>query len=63
MHRVERSPGVYAITDTETGEILIFTLYGKLPFVRVFEMTRRLNSPDGRTRKSALADYVPSRLE
>lgn len=56
--RTRYRPGVYTVTDDDTGEILIFSLWGTLEHVRLFDLTR-----ERKTHRPALADYVASQPE
>jgi hypothetical protein len=48
-------PNVHTVTDEDTGEILIFALWGQLEHVKLFELTRKL--ADGTTERRAFDDY------
>lgn len=41
--RTEYKPGFYTVTDEDTGEILVFALWGELEHVRLFELSRRIS--------------------
>lgn len=56
--RTRYMPGVYTVTDEDTGEILIFSLWGTLEHARLFDLTR-----ERKTQAPALADYVASQPE
>ncbi len=56
--RTRYRPGVYTVTDDDTGEILIFSLMGTLEFVRVYDLNVRRT-----VRRTPLADYVASEPE
>lgn len=56
--RREFQPGLYTVTDEDTGEVLIFSFYGNLPYVRLFELIR-IDPHTGQRRKNALfSDYA-----
>lgn len=47
--RVTHEPGTHIVTDDETGEILIFALWGELQHVKLYELTRKMaGQPDQR---------------
>jgi hypothetical protein len=43
--RTEYTPNVYTVTDEDTGEVLVFSLWGELKHVRLFDLTRKHVDP------------------
>jgi hypothetical protein len=56
--RTRYMPGVYTVTDEDTGEILVFALWGTLQHVRLFDLSVRHTQ-----RRSPRDDYAPSAPE
>lgn len=50
----EAGGGCYTVTDVETGELLIFSLWGELEHVRLFDLVRKFQPPAAGPR-----DYLP----
>lgn len=50
--RTEYAPGVITITDEDTGEILVFSLWGQLEHVKLYEISRKASE-----KRPLFADY------
>ena len=53
--RTDYEPGVYTVTDDDTGEILIFALWGELKHVKLYDLTRKMS---GETHRRKFNDYA-----
>ena len=55
--RTTFAPGVYTVTDDDTGEILIFALAGELQYSRLYELSRVDPETGKRTKNQLFSDY------
>ena len=54
--RITYAPGVNIVADEDTGEILIFSLWGELEHVKLYELTRKM--PGERDQRRRFGDYA-----
>ena len=52
--RTTYAPGVTTIRDEDTGEVLVFALWGELEHVKLYELLRQSTK-----RNPFVIDYVP----
>lgn len=56
--RNDYKPGLYTVTDEDTGEILIFALYGELQYSRLYELSRVDPQTGKRQKNQMFSDYA-----
>ena len=56
--RNDYKPGLYTVTDEDTGEILIFALYGELQYSRLYELSRVDPQTSKRQKNQMFSDYA-----